>query len=172
MKKLIFVINGCGGVGKDTLCAIAAKSFRVTNISSITPIKEFAALCGWQGDKSDRSRRFLSDLKRLTIQYNDYPTRWVYEQYQKFLAGDDEILFVHIREPEEIRKFVKRTEGRAKTLLIRGGRRFSRTQRHYGNHSDDDVEKYRYDYYFMNDKPLHEIEPQFLTLLQERMSDL
>ena len=46
MKKLVMVINGRGGVGKDTLCDFAAAYFRVRNVSSITPVKELAAQCG------------------------------------------------------------------------------------------------------------------------------
>ena len=44
MLKTIIVINGAGGVGKDTLCNIAARHFAVWNISSITPIKELATV--------------------------------------------------------------------------------------------------------------------------------
>ena len=29
MKKAVIVINGAGGVGKDTLCDLAAKHFKV-----------------------------------------------------------------------------------------------------------------------------------------------
>ena len=47
--KLTIVINGKGGVGKDTLCRFAAERYKTRNISSITPIKELAAACGWQG---------------------------------------------------------------------------------------------------------------------------
>ncbi|MBO5879339.1 MAG: hypothetical protein J6Q68_02150, partial [Clostridia bacterium] len=67
MKKLVMVINGAGGVGKDTLCDFASAHFSVMNISSITPIKEIAAMCGWNGEKSDKARKFLSDLKALSI---------------------------------------------------------------------------------------------------------
>ncbi len=168
MKKTVIVINGAGGVGKDTLCAMAARHYRVSNISSITPIKEIATVCGWHGEKSDRARKFLSDLKRLTVEYNDFPTEWVYKKYREFMEGDDEILFVHIREGEEIRKFVERTEGRAVTLLIRGGNRFLRRMRMgYGNQSDDGVERYRYDYVFVNERPLAETESLFLAKIEE-----
>ena len=163
MAKTVIIINGPGGVGKDTLCAMAAKHFRVENISSITPIKEVASLCGWDGAKDDRSRRFLSELKRLTVEYNDYPTLWATEQYRRFLEGDCEILFVHIREPEEIAKLVRATDGAARTLLIRGGDRMKKTC--YGNRSDDEVENYDYDYYFNNDKSLDEAERDFVELL-------
>ena len=42
MKKVAIVINGGGGVGKDTLCDLAAKHFKTINISTIDPIKELA----------------------------------------------------------------------------------------------------------------------------------
>ena len=76
MKKAVIVINGAGGVGKDTLCNMAKSEFRIDNISSITPIKRIAKMCGWNGKKDDKSRRFLSDLKLLCVEYNDYPTLW------------------------------------------------------------------------------------------------
>ena len=166
MKKTVFVINGSGGVGKDTLCEMAAKRYRICNVSSITPIKEIALLCGWDGEKTDRARKFLSDLKSLTTDFNDFPTEWIYKKYLDFLNSDDDIMFVHIREGAEIEKFVKKTEGKAKTLLIRGGERFAKTrQGAYGNASDDLVENYNYDYYFVNDKPLEETEELFCSFI-------
>ena len=164
MKKAVIIINGAGGVGKDTLCDLAAKHFKVKNISSITPIKEIATLCGWTGKKDDKSRKFLADLKQLTVEYNDYPTRWAEEHYREFLSSDEEIMFVHIREPLEIEKFVRATNGEARTLLVRGGARMSKTV--YGNAADDSVENYDYDYYFMNDKSIAEAEVGFVEFLR------
>ena len=163
IKKTTIVINGAGGVGKDTLCDLAAKHFRIRNISTITPIKEIARHCGWNGSKDDRSRKFLADLKALCVGYNDLPTNWAKAQYDDFLTTDEEILIVHIREPEEIAKFVKATEGNAKTLLIRAGERMKRGA--YGNAADDGVENYYYDYYFDNDKSLEEAETGITALL-------
>lgn len=163
MNKVAIVINGAGGVGKDTLCDFAAKHFKVKNISSITPIKEIARMCGWDGVKDNKARKFLSDLKNLCVEYNNYPTVWAKEQYDLFLSSDAEIMFLHVREPEEIAKFVLATEGRAKTLLVRGGSRMSSEK--YGNVSDDGVENYSYDYYFINDKSLDDAERGFVELL-------
>ena len=160
---LTIVINGKGGVGKDTLCRFAAERYKTRNISSITPIKELAAACGWQGEKTDRARKFLSDLKALTAEYNDYPTNYLLSEYRAFLFSDDELLFVHIREPGEIKKFVDRAGGGVKTLLIRGGDRFVRAA--YGNASDDGVEDYPYDFVFKNDRPLDETKDAFLAFL-------
>ena len=165
MNKITIVINGAGGVGKDTLCELAAKHFKVKNISSITPIKEIASLCGWDGTKDNRARKFLSDLKKLCVEFNDYPTLWAKRQYDEFMLSDDEVMFVHIREPEEIKKFVQATGGATATLLVRGGKRMSSEK--YGNASDDGVENYSYDYYFMNDSTLLDAERNFVDLLSK-----
>lgn len=163
MNKLTIVINGAGGVGKDTLCDLAAKHFKVKNISTITPIKEIARLCGWDGSKDNKSRKFLSDFKKLCAEFNDFPTMWAKREYEQFLDSDEEILFVHIREAEEIKKFVAATNGDAKTLLVRGGKRMSTAK--YGNVSDDEVENYSYDLYFDNDSTLEDAENNFVNLL-------
>ena len=167
MKKAVIVINGAGGVGKDTLCDLAGKHFKVYNMSTIMPIKDIARMCGWDGSKDDKSRKFLADLKQLTVDYNDFPTMWGLERYREFLRSDDEIMFMHIREPEEIAKYVRATEGVAKTLLVRGGARMAKS--HYGNAADDCVEQYDYDYYFMNDKSLEDAERDFCAMLSEML---
>lgn len=169
MKKLVMVINGAGGVGKDTLCDLAAKHYRIKNISSITPIKDLAARAGWDGSKDDRSRKFLADLKALLVAYNDYPTVWALSEYKEFLTSDDEIMMVHIREPEEIAKFVRATDGKARTMLVRAGERMKRAA--YGNAADDGVENYYYDYYFDNDKPLDEAEANITEFFRRILED-
>ena len=60
MTKQVFIINGSGGVGKDTVCSAAAQSWKVQNISSITPILQVAkavyegALAGTEAAKAVR----------------------------------------------------------------------------------------------------------------------
>ena len=45
----------------------------------------------------------LSQLKQVFTEYNDLSFRYCMEQYQQFCAcADEEILFIHVREPEEI----------------------------------------------------------------------
>ena len=164
MKKVAIVINGGGGVGKDTLCDLAAKHFNVINISTITPIKELAAMAGLKGEKTDKARKYLADLKALCVEYNNFPTEWALTRYRDFLTSDADILFVHIREPQEIAKFVKATDNEAKTLLVRAKNRLVRSA--YGNAADDCVEDYEYDYYFSNDGTLEESEKGFTELLK------
>lgn len=163
MDKVVIIINGRGGVGKDTLCEIAAKYFRVKNISSITPIKEIAGNYGWNGEKDSRSRKFLSDLKRAFIEYNDLPTQYLYEQYQIFLKDENQILFVHIREKEEIEKLKNLIDQSCYTVLVR---RDLKDIGNWGNASDDEVEDYPYDLYYNNDKTLPETERDFAEFLK------
>ena len=170
MNKAVIVINGAGGVGKDTLCDLAERHYKIRNISTITPIKELARMCGWDGSKDDKSRKFLADMKQLTVAYNDFPTNWALNIFREFMSTDEQILFVHIREPEEIAKFVSATDGFAKALLVRGGERMKKS--HYGNAADDCVENYCYDYYFMNDKTLSEAEESFCKLLSDILGEI
>lgn len=178
--KHIVIINGAGGVGKDTLCNAARARWRASNISSIDPIKNAATMLGWtRFEKDDVSRRFLSDLKRLSIAYNDYPSEYIYKEIMSFYQGSDEILFVHIREPEEIAKLVQEleelrsecpdqipkdaTKSIYTTLLVRR----DLGKESYGNDSDDNVENYDYDCYFDNNAPIEESREAFCNLLAD-----
>lgn len=87
MKKTVIIINGTGGAGKDTLCGLASKHYKVKNISAITPIKEIAGNYGWNGEKDSRARKFLSDLKKVFIDYNDMPTKYLHGEYKEFLEA-------------------------------------------------------------------------------------
>ena len=162
MEKIVIIINGRGGVGKDTLCEFAAKNFRVQNISAITPIKKIASEYGWNGEKDAKSRKFLSDLKKAFIDYNDLPTMYLYYKYKEFLDSNDQILFMHVREIEEIDKIKKKIESKCITLLV--NREISNNFE-WGNYSDDQVDQYKYDFYYDNNKELDKSESDFITLL-------
>lgn len=165
MGKLVIVINGNGGVGKDTLCDFAAESYSVRNISAITPIKEIAALHGWNGEKDAKARKFLADLKAAFIAYNDLPFLYFKEQYHAFLENmAEEIMFVHIREAEEIDKVKQYTHTPCITLLVTRNQSAGQC---WGNPSDDNVENYEYDYRYSNDKELEEVKEDFLKFLKE-----
>ena len=168
--KLTIVINGRGGVGKDTLCDFAAGAYRVRNISSVDPIKEIARQHGWQGEKDLKARKFLSDLKRVFTEYNDLPNRYMMAQHAEFLETDEQILFVHIRESDQIASFVSLMEGHTVlTLLVR--RDDGTPVGHYGNVSDDDVESYPYDYYYDNNAPLEDTPALFADLIAKMAED-
>ena len=168
MNKLVMVINGRGGVGKDALCVALEKQFKVINKSSVDPIKEIAANYGWQGEKTPKARKFLADLKQVFVEYNDLPTRFLLDQYAAFMEGDAEVLCAHIREASEIEKFVSQIPTHCITMLIR--RPYPNAAVPYGNAADDEVENYAYDYIFDNVLPLEESGDAFCGLIREIMN--
>ena len=164
MKKLVVIINGNGGVGKDTLCDFASEAFGVRNISSVAPIKEIASRYGWKGEKDARARKFLADLKEAFVAYNDLPFTYIKKQYHEFLeTPNEEVMFVHIREGEEIDKVKQYITTPCITLLIT--RKQKRTHC-WGNPSDDNVADYTYDYCYANDKKLTEAKSDFIAFLK------
>lgn len=119
MNKQVFVINGSGGSGKDTFVSLAQKvcSEPIMNYSSVDKVKHIAEMIGWQGGKSEKDRKFLSDLKLLCTHYNDMPFKSMQHIVDIFLQGNAVALFLHIREPEEIER--AKITFRAKTILVK-----------------------------------------------------
>ena len=169
--KLVVVINGKGGVGKDTLCGIIEKHYKCLNVSTITPIKQIASQYGWNGEKDLKSRRFLAELKRVFANYNDLPNKYLVEEYNSFSKSDNQIMFVHIREKDQIEKFIKSINGNCITLLITSSRN-NDSDALYGNDADDLVEEFTYDYIYENSLPLERTEEDFLEYFNRIIKDL
>ena len=160
--KSIIIINGTGGCGKDTFVEYVSKYAKVMNFSSVDKVKEIAKIIGWTGGKSEKDRKFLADLKKLTTEYNDMAYNDMKEKTVEFQNSDNEIMFIHIREPEEIKRAVDTLK--AKTLLIKR----EGLSNINSNYSDANVENYKYDYIIIN-KTLEELEKEaqrFVTNLQ------
>lgn len=159
MIKTIFIINGMGSCGKDFLINSLPEQDKIYNISSIDCIKTNAKPFGYHGGKSPRDRKFLSELKRITTEYNDYSFGECMSEVSYFLNDPKlKLMFLHIREPEEIRKVVDcihsseylflSTQINVVTLLVKD----IESETHWGNNSDDNVENYKYDLVFENNK--------------------
>lgn len=146
MKKIV-VINGSGGVGKDTFVDFCRKYTNVLNISSVDKVKEAAhILTGWNGEKDEKSRKLLSDLKEIGIEYNDAPFQYMKNMAEEFKNSENQLMFLHIREPEEINKC--KNAFQAETLLITN----KNVPSIMTNHSDKDVLHFEYDYHIENDR--------------------
>jgi hypothetical protein len=177
MSKKIIVINGKGGVGKDTLIK-AVESMNephigVYNESSIDPVRGMAArsfdgienLSEAAKVKGNAYRKFLSDMKKAVDDYymavhgTKYTEEYLYRCACDFAGGigeyrdssEDSVLFVHIREPENIQSFVERVRAQLDvdivTLLVSS----CRAKTDYGNDSDNNVADYAYDFTYEND---------------------
>ncbi len=147
MKEVV-IINGTGGSGKDTFVSYVGALVNVYNFDSVGKVKELARIVGWDGiRKTEKDRKFLSDLKKLTTLYNDMSFEEIkkgIECFQKSFTKD--IMFIHIREPEEIAKVID-FYPEAKTLLIKRANYNNITS----NVSDANVDNYNYDYIIYNE---------------------
>lgn len=153
----VCVINGNGGCGKDTfikLCEDISKDLKIINCSTVDPIKNAAKELGWQGEKTEEARKFLSDLKDLSTKYNNLPFEYVKNTILlcKELYKNNFIIFIHCREPEEIQKFVDNFS--ATTVLIDASRRVKKI---LTNHADANVNDYCYNYIIDNNGDLKDL---------------
>lgn len=173
-QKMVIIINGKGGSGKDTICDVLARHYSIRNTSTITNVKTAARALGWDDAKTYADRKFLSDLKDLWIKYNDGPFNYAFNVYKIFMdtsAVRSRILIIHVREPEEIKKLKTAIEkdGRVpcKTLLITSKRTKNLS---YGNHADDMVNYYPYDFIYRNSGPLETIDHDFMNFFYRYMA--
>lgn len=161
MNKQVFIINGSGGCGKDTFVSLVADITYTTNFSSVDKIKEIARSAGWDGGKTEKDRKFLSDLKLLFTDYNDLPLNSMKDKYEEFLNSNSNFLFLHIREPEEIEKAKKIFN--AKTILIKRD-----SVKHItSNMADANVFNYDYDIVVNNDEGIEELMDKAYYLVKD-----
>ena len=152
MKKHVVIINGSAGVGKDTFVAICNSFCKVMNFSSIDEIKKLAKLIGWDGNKDEKGRKLLSDLKVAMSDYCDLPFQSMKNKYNEFIKSDADILFLHIREPEEIAKAAN--EFNAITLVIKN----KNVKQIVSNMADANVYDFNYDVVIYNSRTLNDLK--------------
>lgn len=159
MKYEVVVLNSKGGAGKDTFFGFCESILGdcVAHISTVDLVKEVAESIGWDGTKTLENRRRLSMLKDIMTAWGDGPFKDVCSMVNQikyeWMNGGEEfgIIFIDCREPHEIERLVK--ELGAKTLLITR----DNLPATYGNHADDGVFDYTYDYIVENNGSLIEL---------------
>ncbi len=169
-KMQVFIINGKGGVGKDTFINFFAEhlkdhddSLQVRSVSSTKEIKELAKeFFKWNGEKNNATRKMLSDLKDLHTDFCDGPFNMMKREYDKALEDGINYLFFHIREPDEIRRAVEIFD--AKTIVIvRDG------VGSFENHADDNVFDYFYLYGIKNQGSLQDFNEKVKLFCRDSM---
>ena len=153
MKK-IYILNGAGTSGKGTFVEFVGKYIPTYKYSIVDLPKEAAKVLGWDGGKTEKDRRFLSDIMDLSTDYNDSPFRDVLSVVTDFKNNliEDEVLFIDMRDPRDIDRAVK-TFG-AKTILIDN----PNVEKIESNHADANVKDYEYDYIIENDGSLEQLD--------------
>lgn len=170
MDKYIFIINGSGGVGKDTFVELVStelndrlkKFHTVVNFSSVDKVKEIAKEIGWDGKKTEKDRKFLSDLKILCSDYCDMSFQSMRNKVLEFTKDKtSKALFLHIREPEEIARAAK--EFGAKTILITR----NSVNHIVSNIADKNVFDYEYDFTIENNGTVEDLKDKVKDFLQK-----
>ena len=159
----VYVINGAPGAGKSTFCQkvidIVGKDWGF-ELSSVDLVKEIATDLGWNGEKTLKDRKFLSDLKELLTTWNDIPFKhtvkrveMILEEFYRYgLEGKEAAIFINCREPEQIKRLCDKLN--AKSVLIRRDSAESAT---VSNRSDAEVLNYGYDIEIVNNGDLKEL---------------
>ena len=187
-RTKVVIINGKPQSGKDTFCKYAQgycdddESANTLIMSSVDPLKEMLTQLGWDGTKTDKIRDMLMDMKQLWVQNQDGPTMFLFNnilEFHKACTGEDNIVFVHIREPEEIKKLVNALTGFESMgidvislLIIRGSGEDTPNQPAETRRSDDEalINNYEYDVTINNDEDLiklQELAAEFVDKLLE-----
>lgn len=148
------IVGGYPRSGKSTFvsyCKEALGAQYTLDVSTVDLVKWLAEQSGWDGTKTPKSRKFLSDLKQLLIEWDDVPYKDVIRTAQNARADLDAYganhtlyVFVQCREPEEIQKFVDRVG--ARTVFISRKDHEKPT-----NESDMATRRYNYETTIFND---------------------
>ena len=119
-KPKVVIITGSPESGKDTFFEMCGKFANVRSVSSIEIVKKAARMLGWTNGKRPQDRKFLQELKALSIWYNNQPYEmlsWAYENACK--EGELDILFMHVREADEIEKIIDTIPDVTVLLIVR-----------------------------------------------------
>lgn len=154
MNKKVVIINGVGGSGKDTFVKYLSKYMPTHHYSIVNLSKEVATLLGWDGGKTEKDRKFLSDIMDISTEYNDAPFQDVVSLVADFKNGklNADVLVIDMRDPKDIARAVEIFG--ATTVLIRNPRAESIET----NHADRDVEDFKYDYVIDNDGTFEDLD--------------
>lgn len=158
----IVIINGYPQSGKDTFVRFVNNTKVVVhNCHTSTPAKDAFITAGWDGRKTPEIRKALSDCMVLFEDLFGATSLHIDKQIQYCRSleikneGTLVVLFIHIREPENIAKYREILENghEVMTLLID-----RETKEDPSNTSDENVEGYNYDYIIENNNSLEELQ--------------
>ena len=164
MKAII--INGPAANGKSSFIKFCKEFYQDTyELSMVDFVKEVANYIGWNGEKTEKSRKFLADLKDAISKYDK---NIIYNSIQTDIdlltsnSNSEPIFFINARSPEDINYLVKKYD--AKTLLISNPNITQVTS----NHADKNVFCYQYDYIINNNKGLRELRQKAKSFIESR----
>lgn len=159
-NKIVIVVNGRPQCGKDTfsenirkICHSINSNLIFDNNSTVDHIKIIAKNhFNWNGEKDEKGRRLLSDLKDASTRYDSGPfehivdlINCIYFRNVDYPENYYVITVIHSREPDEISKFAEYFGETCKTVLIKRSNNVE-----ISCHADANVDDYPYDYILEN----------------------
>lgn len=166
-NTIVIIINGVQQSGKDTFVEFITnycdmyECANVLNLSSVDPIKRTLESFGWNGDKSEEVRNIIAGIKKIWSDAQNGPTMFMMNnilQYHITHTGEDNIVFCHIREPEEIKKLSDIINGmhvvgiKLVSIFINRSGSIDMNSRKSDNY--EDISKYEYDVILHNNGAL------------------
>ncbi len=154
-RKVIFIINGYPGAGKDTFAddvvgALSDLGWHARSISSIDPIRNMLRKEGIRVDiKGPAERKLLSDVKAAFNGYDRYADRMASKTAIDFVERPgDRAIFVHVREPDAIAFMADLTPANIWFARVFVERKYDAAA--LSNISDQNVEEVEYDIRILN----------------------
>jgi hypothetical protein len=184
-RTKVVIINGTPQSGKDTLVNLATdycnvnECANILNLSSVDPIKSVLAQFGWDGEKTDEIRDIMAGIKKLWVVAQNGPTMFLMNnilQFHMSHVGEDNIVFCHIREPEEINKLKSIITGMdvvgidvTTLFIIRDNQPISSITRY----SDDPIviSQYSYDNIILNNSDLVEYDYKVCNFIDKLLNE-
>lgn len=170
--SMIIILNGCGASGKDTFEAevkdVLPKELVIEHYSSIDPMREILAKMKTITPEApeynkEQIRKALSELKRIWDETYDGSFRYLVNEIDNHIntimaprtnTNIGSVIFVHIREPENIHKLVDYYRFNSRVVVLTT-LVYGRTKpEDFDNDSDRQVTDYNYDLYINNSKDL------------------
>lgn len=168
----VIVINGAPCSGKDTFAnmCIVNNAGAGAIISMADAAKDVARYCGWNGEKTPRNRKFLSELKDLLDNWGDtsfkFVENFINSLYNCGVEKENWIIFVMSREPNDIKRLKKRFN--AHTIYISNHKA---EQVRATNHADAEVKCFIYDEYIDNNGTLEELNLESKNFIERIMKN-
>lgn len=164
MIEKVFIVNGYPQAGKDTFVDICINylceySIEANKVSTIHPAIRAAEILGWDGSKTPNNRAALSVLKKISISFWDGPFNFIKKIIE---SNQTDVLFVFVREPQEIAKLVNYYP-HIKTILIDK----EPDANTLTNDSDKNVMNYNYDYTISNKSSLDALSDEAVNFVDK-----
>ena len=162
--KLILIVSGSAGMGKDTFVAQIAKHKPTAHVHIADKAKHAAFYIGWNGRKDEKGRKLLSDLKIAIDEFNDGCFSYVCEITEKFLANEGsyagiECLCIYMRESKDIKRFSNMYECYSVCVFD------DRKEHITSNIADAEVFNHPFDFVIKNCDTIENLESRAIVLL-------